>query len=350
MDAAPVHRVVLVPRHAGDGVVRNDYRAHGTVIHHVQKARHAAVAEGGISKHGNALLRHLNSARLFNAMRNTDGCAHANAGIHRAKRRQCAERIASDIGKHMQLQLVEHMEQRPVRAARAEHGGAHRNVRRRHGAIRLSARKPARNLMCEQLALHAGFRLAMAGNSHRTDRIFKKRLHILYDNEFLHPRCKFTNKPFRQGVCKPEFEHGCMRQSLFHIIVCRAGGNDAQLSLHPFDSVDRKRICIFSKAALPLLHITVAGNHVCRHGHILLRFLFVCKQRKLLPLAEFHRRTRMRYARGKPNDYRRIVPFAQFKCELHERLAFRTVRRVKHRRGHPPQQLPSPRLHPCRSR
>ena len=66
--------------------------------------------------------------RKLEAVGHRHGCAHVNAGIHRGKRRQSPQGVASDIAGHDSLAAREFLKDETMRAAGAQRRRAAGNI------------------------------------------------------------------------------------------------------------------------------------------------------------------------------------------------------------------------------
>ena len=76
--------VLLMARHAGDGVVQNDHGGVALVVSNVCKTGHAGMHEGGVADDCHGLALALLAQCLIKAVEGADGCAHAKRHFHGA--------------------------------------------------------------------------------------------------------------------------------------------------------------------------------------------------------------------------------------------------------------------------
>ncbi len=112
--------VLLVTRHAGDGVIKNDDGGAALVVHYVHKPGYAGVQEGGIAYYGYGA-GGVDGPGAVQPVGHGDAGTHADAGIDGAKRRGRAEGVAADIAHDGKLHFAQGIEHGAVRAAGAKH-------------------------------------------------------------------------------------------------------------------------------------------------------------------------------------------------------------------------------------
>ena len=86
LDVVPGRRVLLMSGHAGDGVVQNDHRGCGVVVHNICKTGHAGMHKRGVTDDTDGFVLILRSARLVEAMHARARSAHADIEIHGIER------------------------------------------------------------------------------------------------------------------------------------------------------------------------------------------------------------------------------------------------------------------------
>ena len=100
-------------------------------------------------------------------MHAADTCAHADGGIHNAKRRNRTKGVASDIACSVNTEFFQYIVDTSVRTSRTEDRRTVRHLRRRF-CLHLLTQYSLTQHICAVLAQQCKDLLALAVNAHRT--------------------------------------------------------------------------------------------------------------------------------------------------------------------------------------
>ena len=120
MQGDAVTGIALAAGHGRRAVVEYAERARSGIVDGAEHARDARMGKGAIADHSDdrSPVAHGN-VREFESVRDGQGRAHVDRGMHGVQRSRCAERVAADITAHDCLHVAQHGEDEAMRAPRA---------------------------------------------------------------------------------------------------------------------------------------------------------------------------------------------------------------------------------------
>ena len=240
LECLAVERVALATGHCGRAVVENADGARALVVNRGDKRRKAGMRERGVTDHSNDGTMLAIRERKLEAVGHRHGCAHVNAGVHRGKRRQSAQRVAANVARHNGLAARELLEDEAMRAAGAQRRRATRNVClggsvRGLGETESGADEPDRELAVARQGLGEGGNID-SESGHSIGQIARR---LLDDVERLNALGKRAKRLLGKRPCASELEDRCIGQPFQHMLGNRAGAHDANLVPAPNDLVVR---------------------------------------------------------------------------------------------------------------
>ena len=332
----PVHRVVLVAGHAGDGIIQHHHRGYALIVGNIYKPGYAGMDKRGIADNGNTLFCAFRTAGGIEAVQPGDRSTHADAGIYHRERCLSAERIAAYIAADIKIHAFKRIVQPSVRAARAKHRRARRDI-----AIQFRVRlfraeyfrsdkrlivfphgreqSPSRDIQTELYAV--GF-----------DYIVK-----LLDNiQLFYPCGKALYRFNGQRVHDPELKVACaLSERLARIIIGASRGNNADGGIEVFGfvyaAVKGFGVRPFGQGARSFLHAQM--RLFCHGGHhdVLCDITPVFAVGDIFPFSAFNKRARMAYACRKPQKHGGVEALGKRICRLGKFKHVGAVGRFQHR-------------------
>ena len=219
-----------------------------------------------------------------------------------------------------------------MRAAGAHHRRtAGQVLAQRLGRRQRSAHGPAHAIL-GKFAQEAGAILAAGdGDAGRAHGRFDEGIEFLDDVEAVHLGGEGADALDGQRVDHADLEDAGVGEGLAHVLVGRAGGDEADLRVAQLLAVEVAGLGVLAQFLDVLFHHHVALDGHGGHGDVLLRVLDVGAQRRLHALRGLNKALRMGDARHGAQHHRGIVDFGKFKGALGERQTLGGVRRLEHR-------------------
>ena len=159
--------------------------------------------------------------------------------------------------------------------------------------------------------------LALNVNAHSAASILNERIEFFnYVNGFAFG-CKIFEQLFGKRPNNAKLAVvDLISKSLFCVLISNTCGDNANVSAVIFDGV-QGAICRKGLQLLgSFLNNNVTLDGVCRHHNVLCNVLLVFLYGVYFSFAKLNEALRVRYARGKANEYGSIKFFAQIECEL----------------------------------
>ena len=230
----------------------------------------------------------------------------------------------------MQLQLVQHIVDTSVRAARTEDG---RPSRRRGRSCDIQL------LSADGGADHIGAVLALNGEDLLADSLdppgsylfLDHRIQFLYNIELLHFGSKLFDHLPGQRIHHAKLQHRGVGQGLLYILIGDPAGDDSDLCIVHLNGIDRQGIGRLLKLQVPLLDLHMAELGVAWHHNRLLDILYIRFVLRTFPLSQFHQPLRMSQSCGGTEYKGPVKLLAQFKSQLHIFPGLTAVGRLQHR-------------------
>ena len=257
--------------------------------------------------------------------------AHVNAGVHRGKRGERAERIASNVARDDGLHARKLAEHKAMRAAGAQRRRAARQIVAHLGMLGSLGAEGDRNGTRSKLAIGTQRAFGLGKLHAQGAHAFAQIIAALFNNvHVFNGSGEFTNLLRRKRPRHAKLQNVSLGQCLAHVLVGCTAANNADFALVALNAVEFARFSIFGHGDHTRIERHAARLGVCRH-HDPLRGIFRIGLRlNLYALSQLNGAFRMGHAHCGTNHAQHIEALGHFESVLGERKRLRRIGGIEH--------------------